>query len=146
MKNPIKLMSRYQDLDNSLLAGPPSLHMLQRLPSHLNFFRGNYLLSYVGLFVCLLLSFLHYEKLTNLGSLGKPSGPILFLANRPSVCILLASSKFTLRLFIIFWISLLLLSSNPRLESPEATFPDRSKADDDKPFSISAEKEEGRRE
>lgn len=39
---------------------------------------------------------------TNLGSLGIPSGPILFLANLPSVYILLASSKPTLLFFMIF--------------------------------------------
>lgn len=82
--------------------------------------------------------FHHYEKLTNLGSLGSPSGPILFFANRPSVCILLASSKLTLRLFMIFIISLLLASSNPLLESPPETLPDRSNAEDDNPDSTSA--------
>lgn len=87
-----------------------------------------------------------YEKLTNFGSLGNPSGPILFFANRPSVYILLASSKLTLRFFIIFCISLLLELSNPALESPAATFPDRSKAEEENPASISPEKEEGRRE
>lgn len=83
----------------------------------------------------------HYEKLTNLGSLGNPSGPILFLANRPSVCILLASSKLTLRLFMIFIISLLLASSNPLLESPPETLPAKSNAEDDNPDSISAWKD-----
>ena len=86
-----------------------------------------------------------YEKLTNFGSLGLPSGPILFFANRPSVYIRLASSNPTLRFRMIFWISFLLASSSPARESPAATLPDRSKAEDDRPASMSLEKEEGSR-
>ena len=44
---------------------------------------------------------------------------------------------------MIFWISLLLASSSPALESPEATLPDRSKAEDESPDSMSEAKEEG---
>ena len=87
-----------------------------------------------------------YEKLTNLGSLGLPSGPMPFFANRPSVYILRASSKLTRRFFMIFCISRLLLSSRPALLSPLATLPDRSKAEEDRPDSMSPAKVEGRRE
>jgi len=87
-----------------------------------------------------------YEKLTNFGSRGLPSGPIPFFAKRPSVYILLASSKLTLLLFMIFWISRLLVLSRPARESPAATLALRSNAEDEKPFSMSEEKDEGRRE
>jgi hypothetical protein len=52
----------------------------------------------------------------------------------------------TLLFFIILWISRLLSVSRPARESPAATFALRSKADEEKPDSISDEKEEGRRE
>lgn len=87
-----------------------------------------------------------YEKLTNFGSLGLPSGPIPFFANLPSVKILLASSKLTLLFFMIFWISCLESMSSPERESPAATLAERSKAEEEKPDSISALKEVGRRE
>ena len=89
---------------------------------------------------------LSYEKLTNFGSLGLPSGPIPFFANLPSVKILLASSKLTLLFFIIFWISRLESTSRPERESPAATLAERSKAEEEKPDSMSALKEVGRRE
>lgn len=87
-----------------------------------------------------------YEKLTNLGSLGSPSGAIPFFANRPSVYILLASSKFTRLFFIIFWISRFEASSKPARLSPAETFPDKSKAEEVKPFSMSDANEDGSRE
>jgi hypothetical protein len=89
---------------------------------------------------------LSYEKLTNFGSLGLPSGPIPFFANLPSVKILLASSKLTLLFFMIFWISRLESTSSPERESPAATLAERSKAEEEKPDSMSALKEVGRRE
>jgi hypothetical protein len=46
---------------------------------------------------------------------------------------------------MIFWISLLLASSRPALESP-FRLPVRSKAELERPDSISAAKDEGRRE
>ena len=84
-----------------------------------------------------------YEKLTNFGSLGLPSGPMPFFAKRPSVYILLASSKPTLRFLIIFWISFLLEPSKPARLSPSATLPLRSKADEESPASMSPAKVEG---
>lgn len=87
-----------------------------------------------------------YEKQTNLGSRGRPSEPILFFANLASVCILLASLKFTRRLFMMTWISLLLISSRPRRKSPAAILEERSNSGLVRPFSISEMKADGRRE
>jgi hypothetical protein len=47
---------------------------------------------------------------------------------------------------MIFCISFLLALSKPARLSPEATFPERSNAEDENPASMSEEKEEGRRE
>src|SRR4051812_23776114 len=59
-----------------------------------------------------------HEKLTNFGSLGLPSAPIPFRANRLSVYILRASSNPTRALFMIFCTSARPASSRPARESP----------------------------
>src|SRR4051812_28826220 len=83
-----------------------------------------------------------HEKLTNLGSLGLPSAPIPFLANRPSIYISRASSKFTRLFRMIFWISFLAPSSNPARESPERRLGVRLKLEEVRPDSMSLAKEE----
>ena len=87
-----------------------------------------------------------YENDTNLGSLGNPSGPILFFANLCSVYTLLASSKLIPLVFINRWTSRLPLASSPALESPSVTFELRSNADELKPASTSPMNEVGSRE
>jgi hypothetical protein len=47
---------------------------------------------------------------------------------------------------MIFWISLFEASSRPARESPDDRFPVRSKALEESPLSMSAAKEDGRRE
>ena len=86
-----------------------------------------------------------HENDTNFGSLGLPSGPILFFANRCSVYILLASSKPTFLVFIIFCTSRFAAWSSPARESPAAIFVERSKSAEVKPDSMSLENDEGKR-
>jgi hypothetical protein len=86
-----------------------------------------------------------HEKLTNLGSLGIPSAPILFFLKRSCMKIRLASSKSTPRRFMMRITSFLPASSSPCRESPASTFPERSNADDERPASMSSRKEVGRR-
>lgn len=86
-----------------------------------------------------------HENETNLGSLGLPSGPMLFLANRFWVYMRRASSKSTFRLFMIFLTSSFPAASNPALASPSATFAAISNCDEEKPASRSLAKLAGRR-
>ena len=78
----------------------------------------------------------------NLGSLGRPSEPMLFLAKLLSVKIRLASSKSTFCRFMMLLIVRLPASSRPGRISPEERLSVRSKVSDVRPSSISLAKEE----
>ena len=86
-----------------------------------------------------------YEKLTNFGSRGRPSGPMLFFLKRSCMYNRRASSKSTPLLFMMACTSRLPASSSPCRESPASKFVFRSKAAEDRPASMSSRKEVGRR-
>jgi hypothetical protein len=86
-----------------------------------------------------------HEKLTNLGSRGSPSGPMLFFLKRSCMYNRRASSKLTPLLFMIVCTSRFAASSSPCRESPASRFAFKSKAEDESPASISSRKEVGRR-
>ena len=80
-------------------------------------------------------------KLTNLGSLGLPSGPMPSRLNRSCTTCRLASSKPRPRFFIICLISFLAASSRPARESPLSTLPARLKLLELKPSRTSSAKD-----
>ena len=86
-----------------------------------------------------------HEKLTNFGSRGSPSGPMLFFLKRSCMYNRRASSKSTPLLFMMACTSRLPASSSPCRESPASRFVLRSKAAEDRPASMSSRKEVGRR-
>ena len=84
-----------------------------------------------------------YEKLTNFGSFGRPSAPMLFFLNALSMNSLRASSNPTPLRFMIFCTSRLPFSSSPDRSSPSVMLFARLKFVECSPASTSSRNDVG---